>query len=306
MKIKALKTLLFLAENDCNFSGHKILGIPRSTMWSHISELEAETGLKLIERRKQNSSFTEEGRTFIPYAARIVKTYEEGLTQAKSPDNDLIEGTIVVSMTNAIAFTWSMQSIKDFHSKYPNLRVNIIAEDLVSKHIENSADILLRPIGNNPNLVKKWHIGYHHGLYASKDYLARMGVPQTSDDLLGGHSIMGYGEHEFSCFEDINWHLKGKWGLPKLTPTLTINSTSALFLAAAEGIGICSAAVEACQYYGMNLVRVLPQVDGPVSKTYFCTKANVSPSMQRNIDIFRIFFEQYATAMGIKIHYESN
>ena len=71
MKIKALKTLLFLAENDCNFSGHKILGIPRSTMWSHISELETETGLKLIERRKQNSSFTEEGRTFIPFAMKI-------------------------------------------------------------------------------------------------------------------------------------------------------------------------------------------------------------------------------------------
>lgn len=306
MKIKALKTLLFLAENDCNFSGHKILGIPRSTMWSHISELEAETGLKLIERRKQNSSFTEEGRTFIPYAMKIVRTFEEGLAQAKSQDNDEIEGTIVVSMTNAIAYTWSMQSIKDFHSKYPNLRVNIIADDFVSKHTENSADILLRPIGNNPNLIKKWHIAYHNGLFARKDYIARMGVPKSPDDLLAGHSIMGYGEHEFSYFEDINWHLKGKWGLPKLTPTLTINSTSALFLAAAEGIGICSAAVEASQYYGMNLVRVLPQIDGPVSKTYFCTRANVSASTQSNIDIFRIYFEQYATAMGIKIHYESN
>ncbi|MBY0281621.1 MAG: LysR family transcriptional regulator [Alphaproteobacteria bacterium] len=303
MKIKALKTFLFLAENDCDFGGYKIIGVPRSTMWSHISELETETGLKLIERRKQNSSFTEAGKKFLPYAARMVKAFEEGLNKSKHSDSDLIEGTIVVSMTSAIAYSWSMQSIKDFHSKYPNLKVNIIAEDLLSKQTENSADILLRPMGNNPNLIKKWHIAYHNGLFASKEYLERMGIPKTPEDL-AGHSIMGYGEHEFSYFEDINWHLKGKWGLPKLTPTLTINSTTALFLAASAGIGICSAAVEASQYYGPNLIRVLPQIDGPISRTYFCTKASASPSMQRNIDIFRIFFEQYANAMGVKIYYE--
>ena len=55
MKIKILKALLLLAENDCNFDVHTILGIPRSTLWGYVAELEKETGLKLVERRRTNS-----------------------------------------------------------------------------------------------------------------------------------------------------------------------------------------------------------------------------------------------------------
>ena len=45
-----------------------------------------------------------------------------------------------------------------------------------------------------------------------------------------------YGEYEFSYFEDVNWHLKGKkFNLPKLTPSLSINSTGALYRASSEG-----------------------------------------------------------------------
>jgi DNA-binding transcriptional LysR family regulator len=305
MRIKALKTFLYLAEHDCNFGGHKILGIPRSSMWAHINELEAETGLKLIERRKQHSSFTQEGTSFIPYAAKIIKTFEEGLDKARASDTGRVEGKIVISTTVAIAHSWLTQSIKDFHLNYPNLSVNIIAEDSVPKKTEMAADILLRPIGNNPNFVKKWHILYHHGLFASKDYLARMGIPKSPEDLLSGHSILGYGEHEFSYFEDINWHIKGGWGIPKLTPTLTINSTAAVFSAAGEGIGICSAPIESNTIFATNLVRILPQIDGPIVRTFFCTKVGANSSMERNLNVFRVFFEQYLMSLGIKIYHET-
>lgn len=83
MRIKSLKTFLYLVHHHCDFRGHKILGIPRSTMWAHINELEAATGLKLIERRKQNSSLTKEGRYFAPYAERMVTYFEEGVIKAK-------------------------------------------------------------------------------------------------------------------------------------------------------------------------------------------------------------------------------
>jgi len=273
-------------------------------MWAHVDELEAETGLKLIERRKQNSSLTREGAAFVPYAASIIKAFEEGLDKARESDTGRIEGNIIIVTTLSVAHSWLMPSIKDFHLLYPDLSVNIIAEDQVSKKMELSADILLRPVGSSPDLIKKWYVSYRFGLFASQEYLDRMGTPQVPEDLATGHSVLSYGEHEFSHFSDINWHVKGGWGIPKLTPTLTVNSTTALYLATAEGIGIGSSAIESSTIYGRSLLRILPQIEGPEVKTYFCVKADASPSIERNVNVFRIFLEKYLKSLNININYE--
>ncbi len=197
-----------------------------------------------------------------------------------------------------------MPSINDFHLLYPNLKVNIVADDYLPKNVEAGADILLRPIGNNPDLVKKWHIKLHHGLFASDAYLKKKGTPKVPEDLLS-HCIMGYGTHEFSHFEDIDWHLKGKnLELPKIIPTLTINSTTSLFLAATQGIGICSAPIESNAFYDQSLTRVLPQIKGPIIKMYFCTKQNASSLVKKNTEVFQKFFEKYLEATGVKFSHK--
>jgi LysR family transcriptional regulator for bpeEF and oprC len=269
MRIKSLKTFIYLAETGCNFDGHKALGIPRSNMWNHINEIESETGLKLIERQRGKSFLTKEGVAFTPIARKMYMTYEEGLKNITHAEHPQAEGNIIISTTNAMASGVFMQSIKDFHLNHPNLKVNVIANDYLERSVEAGADILLRPMGNNHNVEKKWHIKYHHGLFANDSYLNQKGMPKVPNDLLD-HCMMGYGTHEFSHFEEVNWHLKGKiWGLPKLLPTLTINSTTCLYLAAVQGIGICSSPMESNMIYGEKLIRVLPQINGPIVNTYF-------------------------------------
>ncbi len=310
MRLRTLQAFIVLAENNCNFVVHKILNIPRSNLWAYVDEIEEELGVKLIDRRRQLNTFTPEGLAFIPEATKIVKAFEDAknkISHQGDGDNKKVEGTIVVSTTNAVATGWLMPSIKDFHNQYPALKVHIFSGDRLSKEIENSADILLRPLSEyGDNASRKWHIVYQHGLFASKAYLERVGTPQKPEDLLDNHSILSYGEHEFTYFEDINWHVKGKYGLPKLLPTLTINSTPGLFSAAAEGIGITSSPIESNMLHGKNLVRVLPQIDGPVLKAYFAVKKNINLTTKRNVDVFRIFFEQYLMNLGVKLYHEDS
>lgn len=304
MKIKALKTFLLLANNNCDFSVYKVLGLPRATMWAHITEIENETGLKLINRRKQNNSLTEEGRGFISCAQKIIRIYEEGISTIKNqPDKKAVyEGNIIISTTKAVSSTWLMTSIKEFYEKYPRLKVNIVADDHLDKQLENTADIFVRPIGFIEDIERKWYISYHHGLFASKEYISKYGMPTSPSDLLN-HSVMGYGEHEFSYFENINWHLKGKgYNLPKLNPTLTINSTTALFKAACESIGICSAPVESNKIFKESLIRVLPEIEGPIVNTYFCVKKNVNRAKERNMQVFNDFLRTYLSKLGVEIH----
>ncbi len=150
--------------------------------------------------------------------------------------------------------------------------------------------------------MKVWFATYQHGLFASKEYIKRMGMPKCPDDLLS-HRIIGYGEHKFTYFDDINWHLKGiGYGLPKLKPILTMNSTKGIFDAAVNGLGICSSPIEANKFYSNELVHIFPEIVGPKVNTFFCIKKSVTGRRLRNINIFKNYFENHLKNLGVTIY----
>lgn len=301
MNIKSLAALIKLAENDCNFGIHKQLGIPRSTLWAYINDLERATNFKLIIRKKRNNVLTEEGKNFIPYAQQMLKLLEEGIESVGLVEEEEPSGKLTISTTSAVATSWLMPSIHAFQEKFPGIRLNIIASDSLSTATEMLADILMRPMGKNPFLQRKWSVGYRMGLFASKSYLEKHGTPQCVEDLVQ-HSFLSYGEHAFSGFPDVDWHVKGRWlDLPRLTPRLTINSTIALYQAAREGIGICSAATQSNIFYQGGLVRVLPFLKGPYIVNYFCVKKNMHARLRRNIRVFEDCFTNYLQKNGVQL-----
>lgn len=302
MRMHSIYVFVKLAESKCDFNVHKALGIPRSSMWSYISDLEKTLKKKLINRTKQSLSFTAAGEEFIPYAYKIYQTYEESLINTQNAEDATIEGDILVSTTNAIALQWSMDSMKTLYSEFPHLCLYITSSDSITRDEENASDVLIRPFGDSETFTKLWFIHYQHGLFASQSYIKQMGMPNSPDDLTS-HRIIGYGEHTFSYFDDINWHLKGTgYGLPKLKPILTINSTKAIFDAATYGLGICSAPIESNSIYHSELVRILPNIKGPIIKTFFCIKKNATGRRLRNINIFKNYFEKHLENLGININ----
>lgn len=301
MRMQSIYVFVKLAESNCDFSVHKMLGIPRSSMWSYITDLEKTLGKSLITRKKQHLSFTAAGEEFIPYAYTIYKTYEESLVNTQNAEDSSIEGDILVSTTSAIALQWSMESIKELYSEFPQLRLHISSTDMITKDEENTCDILIRPFGDSENFKKVWCTTYDHGLFASQSYLDQMGIPNSPEDL-PSHRMIGYGEYKFSYFDEVNWHLKGQgYGLPKLKPALTINSTKAIFDAASHGLGICSSTVQSNNAYSGGLVRILPQIQGPTINTYFCTKKSAAGRKLRNINIFNTYFQHYLKQLDIEI-----
>lgn len=304
MKMQSIYVFVKLAESNCDFNVHKALGIPRSSMWSYISDLEKTLKKQLINRKKQSLTFTAAGEEFIPHAYKIYQAYEESLMDTENTEDSTVEGDILVSMTAAIALHWSMDSMRTLFSKFPHLRLYLTSSDAITKDEENASDVLIRPFGDSENFTKVWYTHFQHGLFASQEYIQQMGLPKCPGDLLA-HRIVGYGEHTFSYFEDINWHLKGiGYGLPKLKPVLTINSTKAIFDAASNGLGICSAPIEASKIYQMQLIRILPEITGPTVKTFFCIKKSATGRRLRNIHIFKNYFEEHLKKLGITIYKE--
>lgn len=302
MKMRSLYVFVKLAESNCDFNVHKALGIPRSSMWSYITDLEKTLKKQLINRKKQSLTFTAAGEEFIPHAYKIYQAYEESLNLTEGKGEEDIAGDILISMTVAIALHWSLESMKVLFANFPHLHLYVTASDTITKDEENVSDILIRPFGESENFIKLWYTRSQHGLFASKDYIQQMGMPQCPEDLMR-HRLIGYGEHKFSYFDDINWHLKGMgYGLPKLKPVLTINSTRAIFDAAFNGLGICSAPIEASNMYNKDLVHILPEIKGPTVKTYFCVKKSLTGRRLRNIETFRNYCEEHLKMRGLTIY----
>lgn len=301
MRIQSVYVFVKLAENNCDFGVHKLLGIPRSSMWANISDLEKTLGKKLINRKKQGLSFTAAGEEFIPYARKMYEAYEESLVSTYNAEDPYIGGDLIISTTVATALQWSMESIKGLYSEFPNLRLHIIASDSISREEELSSDILIRPFGGSDNFTKVWFVAYHHGLFASQEYLDQMGMPNSPEDLLT-HRIVGYGEYKFSYYDDINWHLKGHdYGLPKLKPFLTINLTKSMFDAAQNGLGICSLPIEVNKVYNGKLIRIFPHIVGPTVKLYFCVKKSATGRKLNSINVFKEYFKHSLEQEGLEI-----
>jgi len=301
MRIQSVYVFVKLAENNCDFSISKVLGIPRSTMWANIADLEKTLGKKLIHRKKQNLSFTSAGEAFIPYACQMYTAFEESLASSTNSDDSDVGGEVIISATNAFALGWPVMRVNELWDKFPNVRLHIMASDSLSREEANASDVLIRPFPDSEIFRKEWYVAYRHGLFASEDYLARCGTPQSPEDLLS-HRIIGYGNHEFSYFEDINWHLKGQHGLPRLKPSLTINSTRAIFEAASQGIGICSTSFEANTAYTGKLVRILPHIEGPTCKVFFCIKKTAVGRKLNSIKTVMDYFELYVRQSGVSIY----
>ncbi|BDB96197.1 LysR family transcriptional regulator [Candidatus Hydrogenosomobacter endosymbioticus] len=293
MNISALKAFVKLAENNCDFGIHKELGIPRSSLWTFIDDLEKQTGLKFVIRRKRHNMFTEEADRFLPFAEQIIGLFEQGIEESLNAGSKELSGEILISTTCAVASTILMPCIRIFRQTHRCVNVKVIASDYVMSSTEWMADILLRPMEPKDYLERRWHFTYDFALFASAEYLEKFGIPETGKDLLN-HSIIGYGEHPFSYVSDIDWHLKGRWaGLPKLTPSVTINSTHSTYLAAAEGVGICSATTNANLFYKGKLIRILPHIDGPSVKSHFCIRRKMGAKVRKLVDVFQEFFENY-------------
>src|SRR5438552_1539976 len=99
MRMKSIYVFVKLAESNCDFNVHKALGIPRSSMWSYITDLEKTLKKQLINRKKQGLTFTAAGEEFIPHAYKIYQAYEESLNMAVGLEDSSVEGEILVSMT---------------------------------------------------------------------------------------------------------------------------------------------------------------------------------------------------------------
>jgi len=160
--------------------------LPKSTLSRRLTLLEEALGEKLFVRSTRRVAITAFGERILEHARRLVDEAEEVAALAQHRQ-ETPRGELRVSMPPDLIEFDLAGFCQAFRARYPEVRLRV---DLSPRRVDLMSerfDVAVRAAHHLPDdatLVARRLCELRQGLYASPDYLAAHGTPQTPDDLV--------------------------------------------------------------------------------------------------------------------------
>ena len=241
----------------------QMLTLSQSAVSRQISALEEEIVTPLFQRHARGLTLTDEGELLYGAVSDVLTRLgqaEEALKNAQSAPR----GSLKVTSSHGLGTYWLLPRLNEFLLAYPELQVHLVFEDHELDLAQREADLALRmraPVQADLIQRKLFAVRYH--TYASPEYLARAGTPQSLEDLVN-HTVIVYGETATPEIRDVNWLLDATRRLAPggVSRALRINNLTGILHAAEAGAGV-AALPDYVAAGRPHLVRILPEVEGP-------------------------------------------
>lgn len=163
-------------------------GIPRSTVSEVIKQMEQRLGVQLLQRTTRVVRPTLDGEAYYARCLRIVSDMEDadGAFSSVAP-----KGQLRVEVQGTLARYFLIPHLPKFLAQYPQIDVSMTERDTWVDLVQEGMDCALRwgKLPASDLIARKLHMA-DRLTCASPDYLAKFGVPVSSDDL-DGHYIVG-------------------------------------------------------------------------------------------------------------------
>ena len=238
----------------------RALGIPKSRLSRHISQLEDRLGVRLIQRTSRQFNVTDIGTVFYEHARKAVDEVEAANAAVKNNLNTL-SGKIRMSCSVGMAQFALSEIAARFIKKHPNVDIIQQVTNEAVDLIEQGLDLVVRahsaPLPDS-TLIQRRLTKTEFGLFASPGYLEKVGTPLTPEHL-EEHTGLKLGWKP----EKGSWSLSNKDGsnfVMAFEPRLCSDDMVTLKNAASVGLGIVGLPMYTCreEIRVKQLVRVLP------------------------------------------------
>jgi len=169
------------------------LNIAKSAVSRRLTELEANLGVKLIQRTTRKSHLTEAGKLYLRKCQMLISEIEELNNQLVSETKSL-SGNLKIAVPLSFGIMHLMPAIDVFLNEHEQLKLDIHFSDRKVDMIEEGFDLAFR-IGNlEDSSFKARNITQiKHTLCASADYLKHHGHPKTLRELKR-HKLLQYSD----------------------------------------------------------------------------------------------------------------
>ncbi|WP_323785996.1 LysR family transcriptional regulator [Thalassovita sp.] len=252
-----VRAFLATAEEGSLSAAARRLGLTQPTLGRQVAALEQELGLMLFERVGRSLLLTRAGTELLDHV-RAMGEAADRVALVASGQSQSIEGLIRITASDVFSAFVLPQALKRLRVQAPRLQIDIVAANDIRDLMRREADIAIRNRRpEQPDLVARLVKEATAHFYASRDYLDRMGRPQSPADL-ANHDFIHYGDAE--NMRDYLTPL----GLPVTQDNFRIGSGSGLvgWELARQGFGIVPMD-ETVARMSPDMERVLPDL-GPI------------------------------------------
>lgn len=249
---------LAVAEAGSLTAAGRALGMSQPTVGRRIRALEDHFGTSLLKRENGQLVPTNFGQSMLDHIRRM-QNEASAIDRSSATLEDSLSGVVRLSATEGVGTSWLPGVMQNFRREHPDVLIDIGIGFQSFNLAQREADIALRwrSPGEQNSLIGRKVAEVGFGMFASPDYLDRMGAPETLADLSkhdGVYAQIMDGKSLWLTDNDDNLvHT------PKRV-TFNTNSIWAFDQALVHGYGI--GVLPMCGFINkdLGLVRVLPEI----------------------------------------------
>jgi DNA-binding transcriptional LysR family regulator len=194
-----IKYFLAFARTGSMAAAATKLGVNQSTVQRRLAALEERLGRRLLARRRGGYSLTESGEELRRSAERIEEAVSAFERDAVALDKGLT-GAVRVTAPGDFAEVLRKSGLVDtFHSRHPELRLELLVTDRCLDLSKGEADIAIR--AGEPRdeaLVGRKILDVQWAVYASRSYIERHGAPKCVEDI-NQHFVVVCDDSQSEC-----------------------------------------------------------------------------------------------------------
>jgi DNA-binding transcriptional LysR family regulator len=167
------------------------LDIDQATVGRRLAAMEKSLNARLFLRTPGGYVATPAG-DLAASAAEQMETAADRLQREMQGIDNRLSGTIRVATSDTMAAHFVVEAMQRLHQRHPDIRIVLTASTQLSSLTRREADLAIRTVRpDSPDLISRHLTRRTLGLYASKAYLKKHGMP-TPGNALAGHDIVIY------------------------------------------------------------------------------------------------------------------
>ncbi len=288
------RSFLGVLEEGSLSAAARALGITQPTAGRHVAALEAALRVPLFTRSPAGLQPTPAALALQPHAKAMAATaasLERAASAQAAGGDGSVRGTVRITTSDVIGFEVLPPVLASLRERHPGLVLELALTDRVEDLLHGEADIAIRTIRPAQERLIARHIGdLELGMYASRGYVDRHGMPADATELMA-HPLVGY-DGERPYLRDAARRL-GAPGREAFAIRSDSNYAQLALVRAGAGSGVGLVALAA---RGEPLVRVLPESLSLTLETWLTMHEDL-----RNSPRCRVVFDALAVALAAHV-----
>jgi DNA-binding transcriptional LysR family regulator len=178
------KLRIFHAVADAGSLTHAgdVLHLSQSAVSRQVRSLEDSLNVTLFHRHARGLILTEQGELLFDATKSMVKRLDAAAARIRDSEDEVF-GELRVTTTTGFGTLWLAPRLPALYAKYPSLKIDLMLEERVLDLPMREADVAIRmKEPSQADLIRRRLMNIRMRLYATPDYLAQAGTPETMAD----------------------------------------------------------------------------------------------------------------------------